>query len=196
MSSAPAGWYPDPWDPRMLRYFDGAQWTSHQSPNPAAAPQGHAQPVVPAQQVHVSHVTVSAVEQQKSVGVAFLLTFFFGPLGLLYATTSGGAIAFVVLSIVVGIPLAFLTLGLVGLAIWVASIIWACSAVSDHNQRVVAASAVAVGPGLNFGTAQPHVPYTQPAQQQYPQSAQQSPPALGPGPASGGWAPPGPGANP
>lgn len=27
MSAVPAGWYPDPWNPEMLRYWDGAAWT-------------------------------------------------------------------------------------------------------------------------------------------------------------------------
>ena len=24
-----AGWHPDPWNPRLMRYFDGAVWTTH-----------------------------------------------------------------------------------------------------------------------------------------------------------------------
>lgn len=27
MSAVPAGWYPDPWDPQLLRYWNGAAWT-------------------------------------------------------------------------------------------------------------------------------------------------------------------------
>ncbi|MBU6315794.1 MAG: CPBP family intramembrane metalloprotease [Acidobacteria bacterium] len=27
MSSVPAGWYPDPWNPQLLRYWDGRAWT-------------------------------------------------------------------------------------------------------------------------------------------------------------------------
>ena len=30
----PAGWYPDPDQPGMLRYWDGTAWTRHQSPAP------------------------------------------------------------------------------------------------------------------------------------------------------------------
>jgi Tfp pilus assembly major pilin PilA len=33
-SSAPANWYPDPADARLLRYWDGARWTEHTSPAP------------------------------------------------------------------------------------------------------------------------------------------------------------------
>ncbi len=28
------GWHPDPEDPAQVRYWDGAQWTEHRSPNP------------------------------------------------------------------------------------------------------------------------------------------------------------------
>ena len=34
MSSRPAGWYPDPWNPSAVRYWSGDDWTPH-----AAAPQ-------------------------------------------------------------------------------------------------------------------------------------------------------------
>lgn len=33
-ASSPVGWYPDPADPRQLRYWDGAKWTDQvQSPS-------------------------------------------------------------------------------------------------------------------------------------------------------------------
>lgn len=41
-SPTPAGWYPDPWDSRAQRYWDGAQWTQHTAP--AAGAQAGAQP--------------------------------------------------------------------------------------------------------------------------------------------------------
>ena len=28
-AAAPAGWHPDPWAQKRLRYWDGAQWTGH-----------------------------------------------------------------------------------------------------------------------------------------------------------------------
>lgn len=36
-SAAPAGWYADPYASGALRYFDGAYWTPHVAPGPAAA---------------------------------------------------------------------------------------------------------------------------------------------------------------
>ncbi|MFF9277146.1 phospholipid scramblase-related protein [Streptomyces griseosporeus] len=55
-SNTPAGWYPDPHGaPRTLRYWDGAQWTQHTSPDQQAgaqAQQAPAQQAVPVQQAH------------------------------------------------------------------------------------------------------------------------------------------------
>lgn len=39
MSGTPAGWYRDPQDPRLLRWFDGARWTQHVQPAPVPQPQ-------------------------------------------------------------------------------------------------------------------------------------------------------------
>ena len=88
----------------------------------------------------------------KSVGVAFLLTFLFGPLGMLYSTV-GGALVMIgidlVLAVLTGIivfVISLLTLGvgsvlvilapLVGIPTWIASIIWGCLAASRHNERM------------------------------------------------------------
>jgi hypothetical protein len=35
VTSAPAGWHPDPHDATQLRYWDGDQWTDHRHPAPA-----------------------------------------------------------------------------------------------------------------------------------------------------------------
>ncbi|WP_324790339.1 phospholipid scramblase-related protein [Streptomyces sp. H51] len=46
-SNTPAGWYPDPHGaPRTLRYWDGAQWTQHTSPDPGAQQAPAAQQVL------------------------------------------------------------------------------------------------------------------------------------------------------
>ncbi|HYO19059.1 MAG TPA: DUF4389 domain-containing protein [Dermatophilaceae bacterium] len=42
MSESPAGWYPDPQDPRYLRYWDGAAWTDQVA---ALAPAGTPSPL-------------------------------------------------------------------------------------------------------------------------------------------------------
>lgn len=89
---------------------------------------------------------------RKSVGLAFLLTFLFGPLGMLYSTVTGAlvmlgitAVVSVIAGVFVGlISLATFGLGallvvlapLVGLPIWIASMIWSCLAASGHNDRV------------------------------------------------------------
>jgi Protein of unknown function (DUF2510) len=38
MSTTPAGWFPDPQQPGVQRYWDGAQWTEHTAPLPAPLP--------------------------------------------------------------------------------------------------------------------------------------------------------------
>lgn len=38
--SVPAGWYTDPQDPASIRWWDGAQWTSHVQPRPVAGASG------------------------------------------------------------------------------------------------------------------------------------------------------------
>lgn len=34
--TTPPGWYADPHDARLIRWYDGAQWTGHVSPRPGA----------------------------------------------------------------------------------------------------------------------------------------------------------------
>ena len=75
---------------------------------------------------------VMALAEQKSVGVAFLLTFLFGPLGMIYSTVKG-AIIMMVVGAVVGV----FTLG-VGLAvIWPVSVLWGVMAANAHNKQVL-----------------------------------------------------------
>jgi Domain of unknown function (DUF4389)/Protein of unknown function (DUF2510) len=38
MTQTPAGWYPDPQDPRSIRYWDGVAWTEQRAPFPQAPP--------------------------------------------------------------------------------------------------------------------------------------------------------------
>lgn len=83
---------------------------------------------------HAHHVVVMPT---KSVGISILLTFLFGPLGMLYSTILGALVMFVVSVIV-----AIVTLGLGLLITWPISIIWGAMAASAHNRRLVAAAVV------------------------------------------------------
>ncbi|HED65920.1 MAG TPA: hypothetical protein ENJ09_10240 [Planctomycetes bacterium] len=76
---------------------------------------------------------VTVVLTTKSVGVAILLTFLLGPLGMLYSTILG--------AIVMGILfcLAWLiTFGLGLFVLWPIAILWAALAAYNHNKRVLA----------------------------------------------------------
>jgi hypothetical protein len=82
-----------------------------------------------------------AVSPPKSVGVAFVLTFFFGPFGMLYSTVSG-ALIMLAMSFFGGLIVGILTLGLGwlvwGPAMWLTSIIWGCLAVEQRPAQVIA----------------------------------------------------------
>lgn len=69
----------------------------------------------------------------KSVGVAILLTFLFGPLGMLYSTVAGGLVM-----IVVSFFGIFLTFGLGIFIIWPICIIWAGVAADNYNKELMA----------------------------------------------------------
>lgn len=60
----PAGWYPDPWQQALTRWWDGAQWTGHvQTPGPGAERQPPARwqaPPAPAQRSWLDDVTGKA----------------------------------------------------------------------------------------------------------------------------------------
>lgn len=63
--------------------------------------------------------TIIVAKTEKSVVAAFLLTFLFGPLGLLYATVGGG-----ISMIIVALILGAVTLGLGALITWPVAMIW------------------------------------------------------------------------
>ena len=71
---------------------------------------------------------IIVVQNQKSAGLAIVLALFFGPLGLFYATVSGGAIMCVI-SIIVGI----FTMGIGLIFTQIACVIWAVMAVNGQN---------------------------------------------------------------
>jgi hypothetical protein len=73
--------------------------------------------------------------KDKSVLVAVALTFFFGPLGLFYASTTG-ALALIVLAAAGVVP----TLGYVLIFVWPASMVWAAIAANNrHNAYLTGA---------------------------------------------------------
>lgn len=69
--------------------------------------------------------------KKKSMAVALILTFLFGPLGLLYATVPG-ALILLVLTLVIG----FFTLGIGFIVGWLASMIWAAVSVNSYNAKL------------------------------------------------------------
>ena len=77
-----------------------------------------------------THEEEETVVKDKSVGAALVLTFFFGPLGLLYVSVLG-AILLTILAIIVAV----LTLGLGLIFIWPTSMIWAALSASNQHSR-------------------------------------------------------------
>ena len=93
------------------------------------------------EQTSPTHQTnVIILGKQKSVGVAFLLSFLFGPLGLLYASILGGIVMFIL-----GIALFFLLPIVGGIIAWIASIIWAIVAAKQANAKMGEQAKAAVG---------------------------------------------------
>jgi hypothetical protein len=80
------------------------------------------------------------VKEGKSRTVAFLLAFFFGPLGMLYSTVVGGLVM-----LVVGGILTFFTLGLALFVVWPVCIIWAVLAASPTEYKQQTTSNAATG---------------------------------------------------
>lgn len=93
--------------------------------------------------------TIIVVGKQKSVGAAFILAFFFGPLGLLYASVVGGIVMFFV-SLLVGI----VTFGFGLFFPWVACVIWAVVAANSANRKFLEQASIGV---LQNGNSQSQV---------------------------------------
>lgn len=68
----------------------------------------------------------------KSIGVALLLTFLFGPIGMLYATVWGGLIMLFV-NLLVGI----VTLGFGLFLTWPIQLVWVALAVRSYNNKLM-----------------------------------------------------------
>ena len=71
---------------------------------------------------------VIVVGKAKSVGIAGVLAFFFGPLGLLYASVTGGIVMFILY-----IPILIITLGIGVFFIHPICVIWAVVAANQAN---------------------------------------------------------------
>lgn len=71
---------------------------------------------------------VIVVGKAKSVGTAFILSFFFGPFGLLYASVTGG-----IIMIILYIPILIITLGIGALFIHPICAVWAIIAANQAN---------------------------------------------------------------
>jgi Protein of unknown function (DUF2510) len=104
MENATAGWHPDPVQVGQLRWWNGNEWTAHVDRSRQAIP------------------------QDKSVGVAFVLTFFFGPCGLFYVSTPIAIVA-----LVVSLMVLVLTLGSSLLLTWAAIIMVGCIVASRRH---------------------------------------------------------------
>lgn len=132
--SAPAGWYADPHGVAALRYWDGSSWTPHVTGQPSQV--GGRPPVTTTVVVNAAGVP------EKNLAAAGILTFFFGPLGMLYSTVSGAVIMFL-LNVVLGV----VTFGLFLFVAWPIQLVWALVAAHQHNQRVRGHSAITAWKG-------------------------------------------------
>ena len=137
------GWYPDPQGLPAQRWWDGAGWSAHTAPAPGPVvsyPGGFQPGGYPA--VHVPHggTTVVMMRPQKSVGVALVLTFFLGPVGMFYSTVLGALVMLCVL-VFGGMVVGLLTFGFGWLIwwpfVWVVSMIWGCVAAQRPAGPVV-----------------------------------------------------------
>lgn len=77
-------------------------------------------------------VNVVITKSPKSMGIALILAFLFGPLGMLYSTISGAIIMFII-----DVILSFFTLGIGLFFTWPIHLIWAAIAVKSYNNKLV-----------------------------------------------------------
>lgn len=83
-------------------------------------------------------VNVTVTAPRKSMAAAVILTILFGPLGLLYASVTGGLVLLVI--DLIAIPVSFLTLGMGAVIfpiVWILSVVWAVLAVQGKDQQVI-----------------------------------------------------------
>ena len=80
----------------------------------------------------MSKHTIKISVPQKSISLAIILTVFFGPLGLFYATFIGGLIMFLITLIV---SLLLTSTGFI--FTWPICVAWAISAVKKYNSETI-----------------------------------------------------------
>lgn len=84
------------------------------------------------------------VKSHKSVGIAILLTILFGPIGLFYASITGGIImtcspliVFILTAFGLVPIMTFLTFTVLYICLyWLINILWAIAAVNQYNSRI------------------------------------------------------------
>lgn len=89
---APAGWYPDPRDPRRIRWWDGAAWTEHTAPQPAGE---GPYPTATPEQPYAAAVAEPARERRSVLpliaGVVAFLVLAVGAVAILVGTRSSSS---------------------------------------------------------------------------------------------------------
>lgn len=114
-------------------YHSAAPVPLYPAPVPAPVPAMQSVPgAVPPQFGAAGQSNVVVLANRKSVGVSLLLTFLFGPLGMLYSTVPGGLIM-----LVVTMAAAVLTGGLSVFLTAPVCMIWGALAVSSANAAVI-----------------------------------------------------------
>lgn len=115
--------------------FEQSGWAPPppQKPQMTPPPQQQA-PIYVTQQVQVT--TPVMARPPKSIGLAILLAFLFGPFGLFYASVMGGFIM-----LVGGILFAIATGGVGGFLVWIGCMVWAGVAANNHNSALAASQA-------------------------------------------------------
>lgn len=83
-------------------------------------------------QMQSQQVNVNIYHKSKSVGTALVLTFFFGPLGMLYSTVPGAIIMFFV-----SVFLSLVTFGFSVFFTWPVCMVWAAIAADNENKQAM-----------------------------------------------------------
>ena len=78
------------------------------------------------------NVQVIVTRPTKSTGIGLLLTFLFGPIGMLYATILGGLLMMVV-DLVIGIA----TFGIGLIFTWPIQLIWVALSIRSYNKKLM-----------------------------------------------------------